>query len=181
MLAAAAGAVGGMCIAMAAGYFIHGDRHLRIYAAGVVTPGGGSALGFGFGIAHPLAAGGLFIPIADLAYATYLGIVTPVADSSTLPSTCSCCLLGGQSPPAHLHIHGHGRRTDIRCVRSLGGQGKRRGQPSLRQGRWVASAALSVGWWSPLPPSARRHYWLESDSAEAGAGFYPPSKPEGTP
>ena len=77
MLAAAAGAVGGMCIAMAAGYFIHGDG---IFASTrqALHPWWWLALGFGFGIAHPLAAGGLFIPIADLAYATYLGIVSPL-------------------------------------------------------------------------------------------------------
>lgn len=77
MLGAAAGAVGGFAIAAAAAFFIYGDslfastrRSLPLWWWLV--------LGFGFGIAHPLATGGFFLPVADLAYAAYLGIVTPL-------------------------------------------------------------------------------------------------------
>ncbi len=77
LLAAGAGAAGGMAIAAAAGYVVHGDG---VFASTrqALSAWWWLILGLAFGIAHPLAAGGLFIPIADLAYAAYLGIVTPV-------------------------------------------------------------------------------------------------------
>ena len=77
MLAAAAGAVGGMTMAAAVGYVVYGDRFFASTRQ-ALPPWWWVALGFGFGIAHPLAAGGLFLAIADLAYAAYLGIVTPL-------------------------------------------------------------------------------------------------------
>ena len=77
MLAAAAGTVGGMTIASAVGYVVYGDRFFASTRQ-ALPPWWWLTLGLGFGIAHPLAAGGLFLPIADLAYAAYLGIVTPL-------------------------------------------------------------------------------------------------------
>ena len=77
MLAAAAGAVGGMCIAMAAGYVVHGDSILASTRQ-ALDAWWWLLLGFCFGIAHPLLAGGLCLPVADLAYAAYLGIVSPL-------------------------------------------------------------------------------------------------------
>ena len=78
MLAAAAGAVGGMCIAMAVGYVVHGDSIFASTRRQALDAWWWLLLGFCFGIAHPLLAGGLCLPVADLAYAAYLGIVSPL-------------------------------------------------------------------------------------------------------
>ncbi len=77
VLAAAAGAVDGLIIASAAAYVIHGDRFSAAMRRALPL-WWWIALGFGFGIMHSLAAGGFFLPAAELAYAAYLRLLTPL-------------------------------------------------------------------------------------------------------